>query len=49
MKLKDLHINDDSLLNPSRKSDLENLLIAAIQKAQNKAQEVVAEQTKEIL
>ena len=49
MKLKDLHINDDSLLNPSRKSDLENLLVAAIQKWQNKAQEVVAEQTKEIL
>ena len=49
MKLKDLHINDESLLNPDRKSDLENLLIAAIQKAQTKAQEVVAEQTKEIL
>lgn len=49
MKLKDLHINDDSLLEPSKKSDLENLLIAAIQKAQNKAQEVVAQQTKEIL
>jgi hypothetical protein len=28
---------------------LEKLLIAAIQKAQNKAQEVVASQTKEIL
>jgi len=49
MKLKDLHINDESLLNPSNKDDLEKLLIAAIQKAQNKAQEVVAEQTKEIL
>lgn len=49
MKLKDLHINDDSLLDSSKKSDLEKLLIAAIQKAQNKAQEVVAEQTKEIL
>ena len=49
MKLKDLHINDDSLLDPSKKSDLEKLLIAAIQKAQNKAQEVVASQTKEIL
>ena len=49
MKLKDLHINDDSLLDPNRKEDLEKLLIAAIQKAQNKAQEVVAEQTKEIL
>ena len=49
MKLKDLHINDDSLLDPEKKSQLEKLLIAAIQKAQNKAQEVVAEQTKEIL
>ena len=49
MKIKDLHINDESLLTPSRKSELENLLITAIQKAQNKAQEVVAEQTKEIL
>ena len=49
MKLKDLHINDESLLNLSRKSDLESLLVAAIQKGQNKAQEVVAEQTKEIL
>ena len=49
MKLKDLNINDDSLLNPNKKEDLEKLLIAAIQKAQNKAQEVVAEQTKEIL
>ena len=49
MKLKDLHINDDSLLDPGMKSDLEKLLITAIQKAQNKAQEVVAEQTKEIL
>jgi hypothetical protein len=28
---------------------LEELLIAAIQKAQNKAQEVVAQQTKDIL
>ena len=49
MKLKDLHINDDSLLDLNKKSELEKLLIAAIQKAQNKAQEVVAEQTKEIL
>ena len=49
MKLKDLHINDDSLLKPEKKSELENLLITAFQKAQNKAQEVVWEQTKEIL
>jgi len=49
MKIKDLHINDESLFTSSKKSELENLLITAIQKAQNKAQEVVAEQTKEIL
>ena len=49
MKIRDLHVNDESLFTPSRKSELENLLITAIQKAQNKAQEVVAQQTKEIL
>jgi len=49
MKIRDLHINDESLFTPSRKPELENLLITAIQKAQNKAQEVVAQQTKEIL
>ena len=49
MKIKDLHINDVSLFDPSKKDDLEKLLITAIQKAQDKAQEVVAEQTKEIL
>ncbi|MBO7095073.1 YbaB/EbfC family nucleoid-associated protein [bacterium] len=49
MKIKDLHINDESLFTPSRKSELEKLLISAIQRAQNKAQEIVAEQTKEIL
>lgn len=49
MKIKDLHINDSSLFDPNKKTDLEKLLITAIQRAQNKAQEVVAEQTKEIL
>jgi DNA-binding protein YbaB len=49
MKIKDLQINDESLVTPGRKSEVENLLITAIQKAQNKAQEVVAQQTKEIL
>ena len=49
MKIKDLHINDDSLFTPSRKSELEKLLVTAIQRAQNKAQEIVAEQTKEML
>lgn len=49
MKLRDLQINDLSLLDPSQKKHVEQLLISAIQKAQNKAQEVVAEKTKEIL
>ncbi len=49
MKLKDLKINDISLLDPNKKVQLESLLIAAFQKAQNKAQEIVAEKTKEIL
>lgn len=49
MKIKDLHINDESLFTPSRKSELEKLLVTAIQRAQNKAQEIVAEQTKEVL
>ncbi|MDR2540318.1 MAG: YbaB/EbfC family nucleoid-associated protein [Candidatus Peribacteria bacterium] len=49
MKLKDLQINDVNLLDPSKKTQLEQLLISAFQKAQNKAQEIVAEKTKEIL
>lgn len=49
MKIKDLKINDIALLNPAKPHELEELLIKAIQKAQNKAQEVVAEKTKEIL
>jgi DNA-binding protein YbaB len=49
MKIKDLKINDIGLLQPSNKDHLEQLLITAIQKAQNKAQEIVAEKTKEIL
>ncbi|MDR0369345.1 MAG: YbaB/EbfC family nucleoid-associated protein [Candidatus Peribacteria bacterium] len=49
MKLKDLQINDMSLLDPTQKKHLEELLVTAFQKAQNKAQEIVAEKTKEIL
>lgn len=49
MKIRDLSINDESLLDPQKKSELEELLIASFQKAQNKAQEVAAEKTKEIL
>ena len=49
MKLRELHINDDALLSPSRKSELENLITTCFQKAQTKAQEIVGEKTKEIL
>lgn len=49
MKLRSLSINNDSLLDPSKKAELENLIITCFQKAQNKAQEVAAEKTKEIL
>lgn len=49
MKLKDISINDLSLLSPDKKSELENTIKECFTKAQNKAQEVVAEKTKEIL
>jgi DNA-binding protein YbaB len=49
MKVSNLAINDTSLLSPDKKELLESLIIRCIQKAQNKAQEVVAEKTKEIL
>ena len=49
MKLRELHINDDSLLDPTKKSQLENLITVCFQKAQTKAQEIVGEKTKEIL
>ncbi len=49
MKLRELHINDDTLLSPTRKSELEQLITTCFQKAQTKAQEIVGEKTKEIL
>lgn len=49
MKLKDLKINDTTLLDPTRKSELEGIIIKCFQKAQEKAQEIVGEKTKEIL
>jgi DNA-binding protein YbaB len=49
MKLRDLTINDENLLDPSKKSELEDMIVKTFQKAQTKAQEVVAEKTKEIL
>ena len=49
MKLKNFVINDTTLLNPSKKAELENLVIVTFQKAQAKAQEVAAEKTKDVL
>lgn len=49
MKIKAVTINDEALLTPARKTELENLLLATMSKAQTKAQEVVQEKTKEIL
>jgi DNA-binding protein YbaB len=49
MKLKDLTINDLSLLSVESKDALESIIKDAFIKAQSKAQEVVQEQTKEIL
>lgn len=49
MKLKDIHINDTKLLSLENKQKLEQTIKACFTKAQAKAQEVVAEKTKEIL
>lgn len=49
MKLKNFAINDVNLLDPSKKTDLEELTVKCFVKAQNKAQEVAAERTKDIL
>lgn len=49
MKIRDFKINDINLLEPSKKEELEELVVKAFQKAQNKAQEVAAEKTKEVL
>jgi len=49
MKLRDLKINDDSLLTPNQREKLEKMLVSCFQKAQNKAQEIAAEKTKDVL
>ncbi len=49
MKVKDVKIEDESLLDPNSKEDIENAIKAAIEKWQTKAQEVAMEKTKEIL
>ncbi len=49
MKLNSVEIKDDSIMTPSRKSELEWYLHTAFEKAQAKAQEVSMTKTKEIL
>ena len=49
MKIRDFKVNELALLDPSKKEVLEELVVKAFQKAQNKAQEVAAEKTKDIL
>jgi DNA-binding protein YbaB len=49
MKLRDLKIHDLALLDPSKKEKLEAMLLVCFQKAQNKAQEIAAEKTKDVL
>lgn len=49
MKLKDITINDTTLLSVEKKSQLEDTIAACFQKAQSKAQDVVAAKTKEVL
>ena len=48
-KLKTITIEDEALLSPERKAELEQAIKAAFDKAQAKAQEVSMEKTKEIL
>ena len=49
MKIKDVKIEDESLITPERKEELENAIKNAFIKGQQKAQEVAMEKTKEIL
>ena len=49
MKIRDVKIEDETLLSPERKTAMEDALKVAFEKAQKKAQEVAMEKTKEIL
>ena len=49
MKIRDFKVNELALLDHAKKAVLEELVVKAFQKAQNKAQEVAAEKTKDIL
>ncbi len=48
-KVKEVKIEDESLLSPERKEEMEEAIKNAIVKWQQKAQEVAMEKTKEIL
>ncbi len=49
MKIKDLKIEDETLLDSNKKEDIEWYLKTAFEKAQQKAQDVAMEKSKEIL
>lgn len=49
MKVKDVKIEDDTLLSVDRKTDMEDAIKACFIKGQTKAQEIAMEKTKEIL
>ena len=49
MKIKDVKIEDENLLNLDNKSKLEKAIIAAFEKGQKKSQEVAMQKTKDIL
>lgn len=48
-KVQDVEVIDEDLLDPSKKEDIEDAFKTAIQKAQDKAQEVAMDKTKDIL
>ncbi|UFX83457.1 YbaB/EbfC family nucleoid-associated protein [Candidatus Absconditicoccus praedator] len=49
MKIKNVKIEDESLLDPNMKESLEEAIKASIEKGQNKAQEVAMQKTKDTL
>lgn len=49
MKIRDVKIEDESILSPANKEWVEKAIKAALDKWQQKAQEVAMEKTKEIL
>lgn len=49
MKIKDIKIEDETILSPENKENVEKAFKVAFEKAQNKAQEIAMEKTKEIL